>query len=212
MTHDPADAMLRRVIRAAEEALGVGDSARRAEIIAETLQPYAGWALRWAVEDCRARGMAWTAIAQLLGRPYSTVLRQMSSGGPIYAHQPAHKADTRNYDGQTPLRRAATELAHRMTALAITRPGCRLDLHLRARVDQLSDAQLATDSPEPLLEATRVVLAAFSQVRDEQREPYGTEETAAWTILEELELCYRRDRAEIQAAHRVLKAAGMLPG
>jgi hypothetical protein len=105
------------------------------------------------------RGMAWTAIADMLDRPYSTVLRQMRAGGPVYAHQPTHSQHTRNFDGQTPLRRAATELAQRMGSLVMGYPDSVTSLHLGARVDQLATAQCVIDNPAPLLEATEAVLA-----------------------------------------------------
>ena len=40
------------------------------------IQPYAGWAFRWAIGDMRARGMSWTTIAGIVGRPHPTLLRQ----------------------------------------------------------------------------------------------------------------------------------------
>lgn len=205
--------MLCRVIEEAQRALSARDPVRRADIIAQHLQPYAGWALRWAIEDCRARGMPWTEIARALDRPYSTVLRQMQAGGPVYAHQGAHARDTRNFDGQTPLRRAAAELAHRMTALAMSRPGSAITIHLRDRVERLSTAQTVIDDPEPLLEATRVALAAMNGIKGKISPPEAMppEEKAVWSVLEELELVYRRDRPEIEAAQRVLSEAGMLP-
>jgi hypothetical protein len=107
---EPSNAMLNRLVAEAQRALDALDPAIRADIIAQYVQPYAGWALRWAVEDCRARGMPWTGIAQVLDRPYTTVMRQVQAGGPVYVHQPAHSHGTRNFDAQTPLRRAATGL------------------------------------------------------------------------------------------------------
>ncbi len=76
MLATPSDAMLDRVMAEAQRALDALDPASRADIIARFVQPYSGWALRWAIDDCRAHGMAWTTIAGILDRPYSTVLRQ----------------------------------------------------------------------------------------------------------------------------------------
>jgi hypothetical protein len=213
MQAEPKDAILTRLLAETQRALDALDAASRADIIARYVQPYSGWALRWAIEDCRAHGMPWTEIAQILDRPYSTVLRQMQAGGPVYAHQPAHSQSTRNFDGQTPLRRGATELAHRMMGLAMSRPDSILTIHLRDRVDRLSTAQTVIDDPEPLLEATRVVLAAMNGIKDKVQPTaeLASEELAVWTILEELDLIYRRDRREIEAAQRVLSQAGMLP-
>ena len=213
MPATPSDAMLHRVMAETQRALNTLDPAGRADIIARFVQPYSGWALRWAIEDCRAHGMAWTTIAGTLDRPYSTVLRQMRAGGPVYAHQPAHSQSTRNFDAQTPLRRAATELAQRMAALVMSCPGSVTSIHLRDRVDRLSTAQAVIDSPAPLLEATKVVLAAANGIKGQlpPREAMPTEERAVWNILEELGICYRRDHTEIETAHRVMSQAGMLP-
>ena len=69
------------------------------------------------------------------------------------------------------------------------------------------------DSPAPLLEATKVVLAAANGIKGQlpPREAMPTEELAVWNILEELDICYRRDHTEIETAHRVMSQAGMLP-
>jgi hypothetical protein len=209
----PSDAMLHRLMAEAQRALNALDPASRARIIAQFIQPYSGWALRWAIEDCRAHGMAWTTIADMVDRPYSTVLRQMRAGGPVYAHQPAHSAHTRNFDAQTPLRRAATELAQRMAALVTAYPGSTTSIHLRDRVAQLSTAQGVIDDPGPLLEATKVVVAAANGIEGQlpSREAMPTEERAVWNILEELDICYQRDHREIETAHQVMSRAGMLP-
>lgn len=206
MPTSPSDAMLQRVMAEAQQALNDLDPASRARIIAQFVQPYSGWALRWAIEDCRARGMAWTTIADILDRPYSTVLRQMRAGGPVYAHQPAHSPNTRNFDGQTPLRRAATELAQRMGSLVMAYPDSVTSFYLCGRVDQLATAQCVIDNPAPLLEATKVVLAAANGIKGKlpRRESMPAEERAVWNTLEELDICYQRDRTEIETAHRVM--------
>jgi hypothetical protein len=213
MPATPSDAMLHRVMAEAQRALNALDPASRADIIARFVQPYGGWALRWAIEDCRAHGMAWTTIAGILDRPYSTVLRQMRAGGPVYAHQPAHSQYTRNFDAQTPLRRAATELAQRMAALVMSCPASVTSFYLRDRVDRLSTAQGIIDNPEPLLEATKVVLAAANGIKGQlpPGEAMPAEERAVWNILEELDICYQRDHLEIETAHRVMSQAGILP-
>jgi hypothetical protein len=56
------------------------DPANRVYILAQSVQPFSGWALRWAVQDCRERGMPWTEIAGILNWPYSTVLCQVQAG------------------------------------------------------------------------------------------------------------------------------------
>jgi hypothetical protein len=80
--------------------------------------------------------------------------------------------------------------------------------HLRDRVARLNTAQAVIDDLEPLLEATRVVLAGMNQIRQQAPIPppggMPPAEKAAWAVLEELELIYRRDRREIETAHRVM--------
>jgi hypothetical protein len=73
--------MLNRLVAKTQQALDAVDPATRASIIAQYIQPYARWALRWAIEDCRAGGMSWTRIAQVVDQPYTTVRRQMQEGG-----------------------------------------------------------------------------------------------------------------------------------
>jgi hypothetical protein len=207
--------MLNRLVAQAQQALDAVDPATRASIIAQYVQPYARWALRCAIEDCRARGMSWTQIARVVDRPYPTVMRQVQAGGPVYVHQPAHSRGTQNFDAQTPLRHAATELVHRMTALASTDPASIIVIHLPGRVARLNTAQGVTDDPKPLLEATRAILVGMNQIRQKAavKPPGGMlpAEQAAWTALRELHLIYRRDRREIETAHRLMSDVGMPP-
>lgn len=209
---DEADLMLVRLKEEVQRALDTRDPATRANIFARSVQPLAGWGLRWAIQDCRDRGMPWTEIAGLLNRPYSTVLRQFQAGGPVYAHQAAHSRSTRNFDSQTPLRQAATELAKRMGSLAVAYPSSITAFYLRARIEKLAGKLTILDDPEPMLAATRVVLAAANGIKDKlsTREEMPAEERAVWTILEELDICYRRDHREIEEAHRVLSDPSML--
>jgi hypothetical protein len=67
------------------------------------------------------------------------------------------------------------------------------------------------DQPAPLLEATKVVVAASDIKRNARLGNLPTEEPAVRNILEELDICYRRDHTEIATAHRVMSQAGMLP-
>lgn len=202
---DESDLMLLRVKEAVERAFNA-DPASRVYILAQSVQPLSGWALRWAVQDCRERGMPWTEIAGILNRPYSTVLRQFQAGGPVYAHQAAHSQNTRNFDGQTPLRQTTTELAKRMGSLALSCPGSITAIHLHARIERLASALSVLDDPKPMLEATRVVLAGANGIKDklQPREELPAEERAVWNILEELDICYRRDHTEIEKAHQVM--------
>src|SRR5579863_8239324 len=141
MPSDYADAMLRNIIDEASRALAIQDPIGRADIISGQIQPYAGWALRWAIQDCRAAGMTWQAIAAVLGRSYPALLRQFEAGGPVYTARAAQSAETRNYDGQTPLRRAATALAQQMRGLGMHGPDTFTYAHLHEAVDKLAAAQ-----------------------------------------------------------------------
>ena len=162
-------------------------------MLAGVIQPYAGWALRWAIEDCRARGMSWSNIATIVGKPYPTIVRQLQAGGPVYAHQAAHSAGTRNFDAQTPLRRAATELAQRMAGLAMRDPDTLTNIDLRAPVLRLSDAQGTVRNPGPLLDATEIVVEAKNAISGKvsARDAMSKWERDVWEVLDELVACYR---------------------
>jgi hypothetical protein len=208
-----SDAMLRHLQEEVQRALAMQDPAGRADLLAGVIQPYAGWALRWAIEDCRARGMSWASISAVVGRPYQTIARQLQAGGPVYVHQAAHSEGTRNFDAQTPLRRAATELAQRMAGLAMRDPDSVTNFYLRQRVLKLSDAQGNVKDPEPFLDATAIVVATKQEIGGQvlPREAMSEWERAVWEILDELEACYQRDRREIEIAHQVMTEAGMMP-
>jgi hypothetical protein len=208
MPSNYADAMLRNIIDEAQRALAIQDPIGRADIISGQLQPYAGWALRWAIEDCRATGMTWQVIAGVLGRSYPAILRQFEAGGPVYTARAAQSPDTRNFDGQTPLRRAATALAKQMLGLGMQRPDTFTYAHLHEAVDQLVTAQCVTDDPAPLLQATRDVLALAEVMHlHATAQSFEVEaEGVIWEILGELKACYERDRGQIEAAHSIQAA------
>lgn len=212
MSSDYSDAMLRRLLEEVRRALDTQDPASRADFLAGVIQPYAGWALRWAIEDCRARGMSWANIAAIVGKPYPTIVRQLQAGGPVYAHQAAHSSNTRNFDGQTPLRRAATALHYRIADLAMRDPDTITCRALREQVIQLSEAQSNIMNPKPLLEATDAVLKAKHHIAGKvpARNVMSEWERAAWDILDELDACYQRDKSEIEIAQKVMSRAGML--
>jgi hypothetical protein len=213
MPSDYSDAMLRRLLEEVQRALRTQDPASRADFLAGVIQPYTGWALRWAIEDCRARGMSWASIATIVGKPYPTIVRQLQAGGPVYAHQAAHSSSTRNFDGQTPLRRAATELHQRMAALAMRDPNTITCRGLREQIIELSEAQRNIMNPTPLLEATEAILKAKHDIAGNvpARNVMSEWERAVWEILDELDACYQRDKSEIVLAHKVMSHAGMLP-
>ena len=80
MPATPSDAMLHRVMAETQRALNTLDPAGRADIIARFVQPYSGWALRWAMRT--AGRTAWPgppSPAHWTG--LLTVLRQMRAGG-----------------------------------------------------------------------------------------------------------------------------------
>lgn len=212
MPSNYGDAMLRHLISEAERALSIQDPAGRADIISGQIQPYAGWALRWAIEDCRKTGMSWQAIAAMLGRSYPAILRQFEAGGPVFTARAAHSADTRNYDGQTPLRRAATALAQQMHGLGMRRPDSFTYAHLHEVVDKLASAMTVIDDPAPLLQATRDVLALADLLRPHaQPFKFPEAEGEIWGTIGGLKACYERDRGQIEAAHQVQTAAAELP-
>jgi hypothetical protein len=208
MPSNYADAMLQNIIDEASRALAIQDPIGRADVISGQIQPYAGWALRWAIEDCRAAGLTWQTIAGVLGRSYPALLRQFEAGGPVYTARAAQSPDTRNYDGQTPLRRAATALAKQMLGLGMQRPDTFTYTQLHEAVDKLVDAQCVTDDPTPLLQATRDVLALAELLHPHATaQPFEVEaEGAIWEILDELKACYERDRGQIEAAHSIQTA------
>jgi hypothetical protein len=212
MPSDYGDAMLQNIIGEARRALAIQDPIGRADIISGQIQPYAGWALRWAIDDCRAGGMTWQAIAGALGRSYPALLRQFEAGGPVYTARAAQSADTRNYDGQTPLRRAATALAQQMRGLGMHRPDVFTYAHLHEAVDKLATAQCVTDDPGPLLQATRDVLALAELLRPHATaQPFKAEaEREIWDTLAELKACYERDRGRIEAGHSIQATAATL--
>jgi hypothetical protein len=212
MSSSYSDAMLRNLISEAERALSIQDPLGRADVISGQIQPYAGWALRWAIDDCRARGLSWQQIAATLSRSYPSILRQFEAGGPVYTARAAHSAGTRNYDGQTPLRRAATALAQNMQGLGMHGPDTFTYTHLHEAVGKLASAQTVIDDPAPLLQATREVLALAGRLRmHAQPYKFPEAETVIWGIIDDLKACYERDRGQIEAAHQIQTAAAELP-
>jgi hypothetical protein len=198
-----ADAMLSRIIEEARTVLTM-DSADRVAAIGRILQPYTGWALRWAVEDCRNRGMSWQAIARLLDRSYPAILRQFDAGGPVYAVASAQSPTSGNFDGETPLRRAATRVGQLMAGLGLHQPHSPIRAHLYEPVDTMTTAQTNAEDPAPLLEAVRGVVAMSDRLRATvEAGPMTRPEKETWAALGELRACYDRDRPEIEAAHQV---------
>lgn len=93
------------------------------------------------------------------------LLRQFEAGGPVFTARAAQSADTRNFDGQMPIRRAATALAQQMVGLGIHRPDTFTYAHLREAVDRVATVQTVIDDPAPLLQATQEILALADVMR-----------------------------------------------
>lgn len=214
MPSNYSDAMLNHLRDEVDRALSMQDPAGRADVLATVIQPYAGWALRWAIEDCRSRGMSWANIAAVVGKPYQTVARQMQSGGPVYVNQAAHSDGTRNFDAQTPLRRAAASFVHHMTGLAMRDPDSVTNIELRQPMIRLHDGMCVTDNPAPLLDATAGVVNAKNAITGAvpPRAEMSEYERSVWEVLDELEACYQRDKVGIELAHEVMSNVQKTPG
>ena len=211
MPRDRSDAMLQRLIDEAKRALSIQDPAGRAEVISSSLQPYTGWALRWAIEDCRNRGMTWQTIAGMLSRSYPALLRQYEAGGPIYTVSPAQSPSSGNFDGQTPLRRAAKKLGEQMAGLWNVRRDGMTYTHLNEQVETLTNALGNTDDPALMLRAAFEVTAMARQIRlSVTSQRMSKEERETWNTIDELIACYDRDHKEIEVADQVLSAVGEL--
>ena len=213
MPSNYSDAMLNHLREEVDRALRMQDPLGRADVLATVIQPYAGWALRWAIEDCRARGMSWANIAAVVGKPYQTVARQMQAGGPVYVNQAAHSDGTRNFDAQSPLRRAAASFVHHMTGLAMRDPDSVTNIELRLPMIRLHDGMCVTDNPAPLLEATADVVDAKNAITGTvpRREAMSEYERSVWGVLDELEACYQRDGRVIELAHEAGRDAEAAP-
>ena len=214
MPSNYSDAMLRHLLDEVQRALRMQDPAGRADVLAGVIQPYAGWALRWAIEDCRARGMPWASISAIVGRPYPTIVRRVSTtAARCTCTRPRTPRARGNFDAQTPLRRAATELAQRMAGLAMRDPDSVTNFYLREPVLRLSDAQAKVKDPAPLLDATEVVVDAKNAITGQVPacEAMSEWERSVWEVLDELEACCRRDRREIEIAHDIMSSAWMIP-
>jgi hypothetical protein len=208
------DAMLKRVIAEALEALQAADGQDRAKIIANQLQVTTGWALRWAVEDLRNSGMSWQAISLLLQRPHQVLLRQMQVKGPLYLHRPAYSENSRNFDGQTPIRRAALQLADRMAGLWWENPESATHRLLWPAVQALSRGQAVAPDPGPMLAAARELIEIADQTPASAvrlQAELSDAERSVWDAIDELRACYHRDQDEMTIAHHVLTEVALVP-
>ena len=85
----------------------------------------------------------------MLGKSYPALLRQYETGGPVYTVTPAQSPNSGNFDGQTPLRRAATALGQQVAGLGMTRPDCMTYARLAESVGMPTTAQGNIDDPAP---------------------------------------------------------------
>jgi hypothetical protein len=97
----------------------------------------------------------------------------------VYTARTAQSPGTRNYDGQTPLRLAATTLAKQMLGLGMHRPDTFTYAHLHEAVDKLVTEQCVTDGPAPLLQAAGDVLA----LADVLRQPFQCHVDQVWRVV-----------------------------
>lgn len=210
-SHEYSDAMLKHLIAEAKRALQIQDPAGRADVISGVLQPYVGWALRWAIEDCRDRGLSWQAIAGMLGRSYPALLRQYEAGGPMFTVTPAQSPSSGNFDGQTPLRRAAFTLNQQMAGLGVNQRDSMTYVHLHEMVYKATEALRDIENPAPLLRAVYELLGMADRIRLHATSGSMSKlERATWGTIDQLKACYERDRHEIETAHQVLSAVAEL--
>jgi hypothetical protein len=198
--------MLRHLADAVNRALNANDPINRAQIIAQQIQPYSGWALRWAIRDTRETGTSWPSLGHALGQEQATIYRQFQGGGPVVAVRPYHTAGTRNDDGQTPVRQAATKLAQQIQPPTVelqNSPTAALYLPVRAMADAMTSPE-----PEPLLRTVSYVLEVADKLADDHGYPAVAsfpQETAVWEALGTLRTVFARDRELIRAAAEVAR-------
>lgn len=141
--------LLERIAAEAQRAQDL-DPLEQAHALAKLIQPYAGWALREAVIDCREDGMSWSALAPELGLSQAVLSRQVRANGPVVTIAAYYGMDSRNADGQTPLRAAAVRCQRACEALTVTERSSELAQNLYIAVLAMAQA-LGANQAEPLL-------------------------------------------------------------
>jgi len=91
-----AERLLDNLAAQVRRAQAERDPLERARILAQVVQPYAGWALRATICDARAAGASWPSIGAALGADFSVIYRQYQGGGPVITARPHHTPGTRN--------------------------------------------------------------------------------------------------------------------
>jgi hypothetical protein len=195
--------LLRRIAEEAQRAQDLDDPREQAKVIATLIQPYAGWALREAVLDCRDAGAKWSEIASEVGLSQAVLSRQARGIGPVVTIAPSYDRADRNADAQTPLRLAATTVVHSTMALGMAHPDTPTVKHLYIPVMAMAQAQTANQA-EPLLHTVRQVLHTADQVAKAHHDlgatTPGEHERAVWAALDELRTAHQRDHGAIRVA------------
>ncbi|WP_327071934.1 hypothetical protein [Kitasatospora sp. NBC_01302] len=191
--------LLGRIAEEAQRAQELEDPLEQAKALALLIQPYAGWALREAVWDCRGNDMKWSVIAPEVGLSQAVLSRQVKANGPVVTITPYYGLDSRNADGQTPLRLAAFSLEKRVIALAMTTTDERSPLLARLYIPVLAMGQaMAANQAEPLLKTVKEVLR---QADGLDSAAAGTEqEQAVLDSVGELGTAFERYQGTIRVA------------
>ncbi|WP_414170889.1 hypothetical protein ACMATS_37815 (plasmid) [Streptoverticillium reticulum] len=211
MTDDPerdyGQQMLEELLSEVQRALSATDPLTRAQILAQQVQPYAGWALRWAVADAQKNGASWPSIGLAVGQQHTTIYRQFQGGGPLVTVRPHHTSGTRNDDYQDALRQAAK----RVTGEAFpTQELQRSPLgQLYGPIQAMAETLRVVDSAEPLLRQVDHLLGAVATLESAgyPSRDIGTQEKAVWAALVDLRTAYERDKPFIEAAEEVARMA-----
>lgn len=129
-------------------------------MLARLIQPYAGWALREAVLDCRENAMPWSALAPEVGLSPAVLSRQVRANGPVVAIAGYYGQDSRNAHGPTPLRAAAVRCHRASGALTAAEPSSALARDLYIAVLAMTQALGAGEAAALLRTADEVVRRA----------------------------------------------------
>jgi hypothetical protein len=201
-----AEQMLHHLANEVKRALDANDPINRAQIIAGLIQPYSGWALRWAIRDAREAGTSWPSLGHALGQEQATLYRQYQGGGPVVTIRPYHTAGTRNDDGQTPVRQAATKLVQQIQPPTVelqNSPTAALYRPVQAMADAMT-----TPEPEPLLRTVSHVLEVADKLASDHGYPAAAtfpQEKAVWEACGTLRTIFANDRELIRAAAEVAR-------
>ncbi|WP_406192000.1 hypothetical protein OH807_41110 [Kitasatospora sp. NBC_01560] len=198
--------LLGRIAEEAQRAQALEDPLEQAKALALLIQPYAGWALREAVWDCRGKDMKWSVIAPEVGLSQAVLSRQVRANGPVVTITPYYGLDSRNADGRTPLRLAAFSLEKRVIALAMTTTDERSQLLARLYIPVLAMGQaMAANQAEPLLKTVKEVLRQADGLAPSVA---GTEEEkAVLDAVGELGTALERYQGTIRVAEELKQAA-----